>query len=182
MKRIAVITVGITHSGKTTFAKSLERHLPDSVVVDRDNLAEFINAHYSVLVPKHGTNTLKNVLTRAIVDYVINQTHLHIIQCSANRARQGRLDLLQRVHQKGLISVIVNFEIPDRILRERIAASKRNTSVIRTRSNFEEVLDMQQTDSDGATPTEGEAHHLFAITHGGEVQSVIEGIMKIAQS
>lgn len=43
MKRVVVITVGKTHSGKTTFAKNLERQLHNSVVIDRDNQAEFIN-------------------------------------------------------------------------------------------------------------------------------------------
>lgn len=46
MKRFVIITVGKTHSGKTTFAKALEKELPHSFVMDQDNQAEFINTHY----------------------------------------------------------------------------------------------------------------------------------------
>ena len=181
MKRVVVITVGMTHCGKTTFAKNLERQLPDSVVIDRDNQAEFINSHYQALLPKQGANTIKNVLTRAIVDYAINETSLHVIQCNANRSRKGRSDLLGRFHQKGFTSVLVHFKIPDHILRERIAASQRSTSIIRTRSNFAEVLDMQLKDSDASVPMPSEAHHLFTIQDSAEVESIIQEIVKIVQ-
>lgn len=181
MKRVVVITVGATHSGKTTFAKKLEQRLPNSVVIDRDNQAEFINTHYKALLPKQGANTIKNVLTRALVDYAINETVLHVIQCNANRTQRGRLDLLERFNQKGFISLLVHFEIPDGILRERIATSQRSTSIIRTRSNFAEVLDMQQTDSNASAPMPGEANHLFILRDGVEVESVIQEIVKIAQ-
>lgn len=39
MKRLAILTVGKTHSGKTTFARELEQCLPESVIIDRDDLA-----------------------------------------------------------------------------------------------------------------------------------------------
>ncbi len=118
MKWVVVITVGTTHFGKATFAKKLEQQLPNSVVIDCNNRAEFINAHYKALLPKQGANTIKNVLTRALIDYAINETDLHVIQCNANRTQRGRLDLLERFHQKGFISVLIHFEIPDGILRE----------------------------------------------------------------
>lgn len=46
MKRFVIITVGKTHSGKTTFARELEKEFPHSFVMDQDNQAEFINSHY----------------------------------------------------------------------------------------------------------------------------------------
>jgi deoxyadenosine/deoxycytidine kinase len=52
MKRIAVITVGMTHSGKSTFARNLEKELDNSFVLDQDNHAEFINTYYQKLQPK----------------------------------------------------------------------------------------------------------------------------------
>lgn len=35
MKRLVIITVGKTHSGKTTFAKELEKELPHSSIMDQ---------------------------------------------------------------------------------------------------------------------------------------------------
>ncbi len=59
MNRFVIITVGKTHSGKTTFAKKLEKQLCNSIVIDQDNHAEFINTFYKKLLPKHGPNTIK---------------------------------------------------------------------------------------------------------------------------
>lgn len=42
MKRLVVITVGKTHSGKSTFAQALEQQLHESLVIDQDNHAEFL--------------------------------------------------------------------------------------------------------------------------------------------
>lgn len=41
MKRLVIITVGKTHSGKTTFARMLEKRLTNSIVMDQDNHAAF---------------------------------------------------------------------------------------------------------------------------------------------
>lgn len=43
MKRLVIITVGKTHSGKATFARALEKQLNNSFIMDQDNHAEFIN-------------------------------------------------------------------------------------------------------------------------------------------
>jgi len=46
MKRFVIITVGKTHSGKTTFARELEDQLNHSVVIDQDNHAEAIQTDH----------------------------------------------------------------------------------------------------------------------------------------
>lgn len=53
------MTVGKTHSGKSTFARELEKQLDNSIVIDQDNHAEFINTHYLKLRPVGGPNTFK---------------------------------------------------------------------------------------------------------------------------
>ncbi|MEK5028810.1 AAA family ATPase [Paenibacillus sp. FSL M7-1046] len=184
MKRLVIITVGKTHSGKTTFAKKLEQHLHNSVVIDRDDHAEFINTHYKSLLPKQGANTFKNAISRTIVDYAVNESNSHLILCHANRGRKGRLEMLERFHHKGFVSILVHFEIPDDILHSRISNSQRSTTIFRSASNFEEVLSRQQAEShhsDVVAPAAGEADHLFVIKDSDEVQSVIQKITNIAQ-
>lgn len=63
MKRLVIITVGKTHSGKTTFARVLEEELNNSIVIDQDNHAEFINTYYKELQPKQGPDTLKYAIS-----------------------------------------------------------------------------------------------------------------------
>ncbi|HJF33528.1 MAG TPA: ATP-binding protein [Sporosarcina psychrophila] len=185
MKRLVIMTVGKTHSGKTTFAKALEQQLHNSLVIDQDNHAEFINTYYKTLQPKEGPNTIKYAITQTIVDYAVNQTNFHLILCNSNRSRKGRLDLLAHFHNRGFSSILVNFDIPDQVLQARVAKSQRSTAIFRSASTFEEVLIRQQAKShkdDVTAPIESEAGHFFVIKSTDEVQPVTRKIIDIAQS
>ncbi|MBG9578805.1 CRISPR-associated protein Cas2, partial [Bacillus thuringiensis] len=149
MKRLVIITVGKTHSGKTTFAKELEKELPNSFIMDQDNQAEFINTHYEKLQPTEGSNTLKHSLSKFIVDYAKEHTNLHLIICNSNRSLNGRMYLLNEWFKKEeYIRVLVHFDIPDDVLYERVGLSKRSTNIFRGNySSFKEVLHRQQVKS-----------------------------------
>ena len=138
--RLVIITVGKTHSGKTTFAKRLENELPNSVVIDQDNHAEFLHTYYQTLIPKTGSNTIKYALTQTVVNYAVNETTCHLILSNSNRNRKGRSNLLEQYRRKGFTTILVHFDIPDQILKDRIAQGKRSTNILRTVSTFEEVL------------------------------------------
>jgi len=184
MERVVIITVGKTHSGKTTFAKALQQELPNSIIIDQDNQAEFLNTHYRTLLPEHGPYTLKYAVTQTIVDFVVTQTNYHLILCNSNRNRKHRLDLLEKFHDQGFHSILVNFEIPDDVLKARIAKSHRSTTAIRGASTFEEVLVLQQSEfhvENIASPEEGEAGQLFIIKKADEDQDVIQKIINITQ-
>ena len=178
------MTVGKTHSGKTTFAKALETELLNSVVIDQDKHAEFLQINYQTLLPKSGHNTIKYDLTQTIVNYAVTETNCHLILCNSNRNRYGRLKLLEQFHNKGLTSILVNFDIPEHVLKDRVVKSQRDTSILRIASNFAEVLTRQHSETnkgDVVAPIEGEADHLFVIKDSNEVQSVIREIVDIAQ-
>jgi predicted kinase len=187
VKRLVIMTVGKTHSGKTTFATALEQELANSIVIDQDNHGEFINTFYKKLQPKQGPNTLKHAISRLIVDYAIEQSDFHLIICNSNRNRKVRLYFLEQLfHKNGFISILVHFDIPDHVLLARVTKSQRSTNIFRgAYSNFEEVLTRQQADSlkeDVTDPVEGEADHLFVIKDNEEVDAVIQKIVHIAQS
>ncbi|MEH7458352.1 AAA family ATPase [Bacillus sp. JJ1127] len=186
MKRLVIITVGKTHSGKTTFARALEKELNNSFVMDQDNHAEFINTYYKNLQPKRGPNTLKHALSKLIVDYAKEHTHLNLIICNSNRSRNGRLYLLEELFNKDeFVRILVHFDIPDDVLHERVTQSGRSTNIFRgPYSNFEEVLVRQHAESlteDVTDPVEGEADHLFVIKDNEEVDSVIKEVVHIAE-
>ena len=186
MKRLVIITVGKTHSGKTTFARALEKELNNSFVMDQDNHAEFINTYYKNLQPKQGPNTLKHALSKLIVDYAKEHTDLNLIICNSNRSRNGRLYLLEELFNKDeFVRILVHFDIPDDVLHERVTQSGRSTNIFRgAYSNFEEVLVRQQVESlkeDVTDPVECEADHLFVIKDNEEVNSVIKEVVHIAE-
>ncbi|MBK7781628.1 MAG: ATP-binding protein [Ardenticatenia bacterium] len=182
-KRLAVITVGMTHSGKTTFAHQLQARLPNAIVVDQDLQAAFLNTHYRSIVPTEGPNHLKFALTRAIVDHAIERTSAHIIFCNANRSRAARTRLLDRLDRAGFTTVLVDFRIADDLLRQRVATSDRSTNVLRSSTSFAEVLTRQQRaagDPDTTPPAAGEADHLFHVDRSEDVPAVVQAILEIA--
>lgn len=183
MKRLVVITVGKTHSGKTTFARYLEQKLTNSIVMDQDNHGAFINTYYKNLQPKTGANTLKHAISQLIVDYAKKHSDCHLIICNSNRSRKGRAYLLNQLFPESeFIRILVHFDLPDQVLQTRVSDSQRDTNIFRSASNFEEVLARQNADSpkeDVADPTETEADHLFVIKDSGEVDRVIQRIVMI---
>lgn len=182
MNRFVIITVGKTHSGKTTFAKTLEKELKNAVVIDQDNHALFINTYYKNLIPSSGANTLKYSITENIVNFALEHSDCHLIICNSNLNRNGRLRLLKHFHEKGLVSILVHFDLPEHVLRERVMESNRSTNIFRSSSTFEEVLLKQLAVShkgDVVDPTEDEADYLFKIKISDDVQLVIKKILEI---
>jgi len=183
VKRLANMTVGKTHSGKTTFAKALEKELSNSVVIDQDNHAEFLQSYYKRLMPKRGPNIIKYSITKTIVDYAAAETDCHIILCNSNRNQKDRQKMLEYYHSRQFTSILVSFNIPDDVLRRRIMASQRSTSVLRVASSFLEVLSRQQAESDQGdikAPAEGEADYLLNIGHPDDVTEVIRILADIS--
>jgi gluconate kinase len=185
LKRLVIITVGQTHCGKTTFARALEKELNNSMVIDQDNHAEFINTYYKGLQPKVGPNTFKHAISRLIVNYAKEQTDQHLIICNSNRKRKDRRYLFEELFPEvGFIRIIVHFDIPHHILQTRVRESRRSTNIFRgSYTNFEQVLNKQMADSlkeDVVDPVEGEADHLFVIKDNNDAESVIQEILRIA--
>ncbi|WYP26869.1 ATP-binding protein [Alkalihalobacillus sp. FSL W8-0930] len=182
-KRLAIITVGKTHSGKSTFAKKLENQLVNSFILDQDHHAEFINHYYKVLQPTQGPNTLKHALSQLIVEYAQKHNDLNFIVCNANRTKDGRKYLLNELfHQGEYIRILVHFDLDDQILEQRIARSHRETTIFRGPYNsFEDVLRKQQADS-ATSPSPEEADHLSVIKTDHDVDTVISNIIQIEQN
>lgn len=181
MSRLVILTVGKTHSGKTTFARKLEEKLRGSVVIDQDNHAEFINIYYRSLLPAEGPNTLKYAISQTILNYAVDQTTYHVILSNSNRHQKGRTNILKYFRAKGLKPILVNFKIDDEILQMRVSESKRSTKIFRSASTFEEVLAKQNKEV-VKEPNEEEADHLFTIHKQDDVDGVISEIIKISQN
>lgn len=179
MSRLVIMTVGKTHSGKTTFARELESVLQQAVVIDQDNHAEFINSHYKKLRPIEGPNTLKFSVTDTIVRYAIEQSDFHMILSNANLNKSARADVLRNFHDRGFQSMIVHFALPNELLEGRIAQTQRSQAIFRSASNFQEVLERQANQA-GLRPTEEEADYLFEISDPDDAKPIMRKIEEIA--
>ncbi len=173
--RFVILTVGKTHSGKTTFAHALEEQLENSIVIDQDNHAAFVNAHYLKLRPKEGPNTLKYAVTQAIVDYAVRQTDSHLILCNSNLDRRGRAELIDYFRGNAFTSLLVYFDIPEHELQIRVAESQRSKAIFRSAATFEDVLARQQS---AVAPEAGESDHFITIRSSEDVPAVIARIIQ----
>ena len=114
LKRLVVITVGKTHSGKTTFARKLKRVLENSIVMDQDIHAEFINTYYKNLQPIKGPNTLKHAISKLIVDYTKENTDFHLIISNSNRVAKFNERAI-RLYEKFGFTKEMEFESPSAV-------------------------------------------------------------------
>ncbi|SDW22346.1 ATP-binding protein [Paenibacillus sp. CF384] len=184
MKRYVIITVGKTHSGKTTFAKSLEDRLPNSVVIDQDNHAAFLNTYYKTLISSQNSKFLKHAITENIIDYAIFHTDKDLILCNSNLDHDARKMLLANFHKNGFTSVLVYFDLPSHVLHERISNSGRS-SVLNITVSFEDVLDRQEAryrDGLWIAPDQQEANIYFVISDSNQVEYVKQQVINITQA
>jgi predicted kinase len=182
--RLAIVTVGMTHSGKSTFAALLKSQLLNSVVIDQDEHATFLNIHYGDLVPASGPNLIKQAVSNAILGYAIAHSDAHLILCNANRSRAGRRKLLARLQDAGFTSILVFFDLSEGVLRARASNSTRNRAVLRTASDFGEVLTRQVAEGnveDMATPDESEANFFLHLTDPDGATVMLQRIIAIEQ-
>lgn len=187
MKRLVIMTVGKTHSGKTTFAHALEKQLSNSFVIDQDNHAQFLNTYYKKLQRDEGLNILKHALSKLMVDYAKEHTDFHFIICNSNRSLKGRKYLLEDLFPaEDFVRILVHFDISHDVLNSRVKHSQRSTNIFRGQiTNFDELLVRQHEESlkeDIVNPTEKEADHLFVIKDNNEIDLVIQKIIHIAQT
>jgi len=180
MRRLVIMTVGKTHSGKTTFAKELESVLQQAIVIDQDNHAEFINSHYRKLRPIEGPNTLKFSVTNAIVKYAIEESNFHIILSNSNLNKSGRTNVLRLFQDKGFASIIVYFDLPTDLLKERVIQTQRSKAIFRSASSFLEVLERQENLTE-KQPSKDEANYLFDIKDSNNIINIIQHIKDISE-
>lgn len=181
------MTIGKTHSGKSTFANLVEKQLPNSVVLDQDNNAQFIHTFYEKLLPTVGPNSFKQGLSSYILHYAVQHSALHIILCNANLKKHDRLLLLETFFPKEhFIHIIVHFHIPEEILLSRIRNSSRITTIFRDPSmTFEQLLIRQQKDSEEnviENPSLDEADYLFTIQNNEDATHILQEILFISKS
>ncbi|PAE06355.1 CRISPR-associated protein Cas2 [Terribacillus saccharophilus] len=182
MKRFIIMMVGKTHSGKTSFAKELENSLEQAVMIDQDTHAFFLQNHYPKLIPKTGSNDLKHAITQTIVDYTVNETDAHLILSNANLERSSRTRLLNYYQEREFTSIIVYFDLPETLLRERIARGNRDAVILRTVSSFEQVLDRQMRLGKAEEPSADEADHLLVIRDVNDLGYIMVKILNTVQN
>ncbi|MDB5258891.1 MAG: CRISPR-associated protein Cas2 [Candidatus Taylorbacteria bacterium] len=183
-QKYAIMTVGKTHSGKTTFARRLAKELPNFEILEADPIAAFLGNNFPKLkaLDKLKTNEdiadpkLKFILFRDMIAYAL-KGGLNLVLCNGNLIERMRSDTAAMVRKHSYALIGVYFNYPESLLRERIAASDRSKDVLNLSRSFEEVLDRQN--GVFQLPSPDEFDHFFEVKHPDELPAIEQKLIEL---
>ena len=175
-----IMTVGKTHSGKTTFAKKLHQKLPSFSLIETDDIVPFLREHVPEILAyeKNRGHVLDALALRSSIGRLMVETDLsygisliipngHITK----KVRDQKREIAQKYHAK---IIYVSFELPKSILEKRIRASERSTNPLNVSKSYQDVLDRQQEIFEA--PLEKEADYFFTIKKASDGPRVMKQI------
>ena len=180
-----LMTVGKTHSGKTTFGRELAQRLGPCCLLDSDEVADFLKKTYSDLYQadyEEGSNqpTRGYYLKLAVVAEIYKaalSTNLPIIFTTSNAKKQLRQEICRLAKESGRSTIMVYFNIADEVLVERINNSQRlgdNQAEIQSFNHF--LINIQTHRFE--VPIAAEADYYFEI-NGESNKQVLEQALKV---
>ncbi len=147
--KYSVLTIGKTHSGKTTFGKMLSEQIPDLTTIETDPIGILLNEHYAPLSEdkvhdgKFRSPSLKYKLFIDMIQHAI-LLQQNVLLTNSNMHAMSRAELEQLFHDAGYKVIFVYLNLPSSLLKERTDSSSRSTAVLKTSNSYSELLDKQE--------------------------------------
>ncbi|MFA6325144.1 MAG: AAA family ATPase [Candidatus Paceibacterota bacterium] len=149
--KYVVMCVGFTHSGKTTFTKKLYKKIKNTVLLDNDEIANFINLQYKDLVFSSFNHTKKNykdpglkfLLSKQIFEFSL-RAGLNLIQASCNLGKDAQSFIKKTTKKYNYKLITVYFNLPEKVLIKRIKNTKKDTRCFRLSLKWNQVLEKQK--------------------------------------
>lgn len=176
--------VGYTHSGKTTFAKKLEKRAKNIVLIDNDEIATFINKKYPLAVFSP-YNKIKRTYKEPNFKFLIFQetlkfclrAGLNIIHASGNLGNDSRTFIKNNVKKYNYKLITVYFNLPKELILERIKNTKKDTKAFRSSKKWSEILPRQE--SYASLPPSDKKTIYFEIKNPKDYQIVLSELEKL---
>lgn len=146
-----IIFIGRTHSGKTTFAKKLEKKYKNLLVLEADPIEIFLKEQFPRFKElNEKLNVQKdNILLRRDIFLLFLKFALKsgrpIVLSNANIWKEWRDQMIELGRQSNYKVIGIYFDIPDKVLLERVKKAKRPTKFIREAKNFKDLLASQKS-------------------------------------
>ena len=179
------MTVGKTHSGKTTFGRELVKKVKGSCVIDADDIAIFLKETYPSLydktyIKKNDECTQGYYLKRATYLSVCHhalRTKLTVILSNANAYKMYRDEVCAFAHQEKRKIVMIYFNLPEDILLQRISTTDHSMSCLSESKSFEDLLLHKQATFE--PPSRKEADIFFEINDDKSRKAVQKAIIAL---
>ena len=170
--QFVIMTVGKTHSGKTTFGKDLAEKLKKYCLLDFDMLVEFFKITYPWLYNIENFKSSKDAYNahylslkaRTLLFKQALKTDLPIIFTNANTLKKLRKEFCDLTHKEGKKIIMIYFNRPENVLLKRIEQSKRSKICLTRSTDFQDLL-LNRQSKIFETPSPKEADIFFEINN-----------------
>lgn len=179
-----IMFIGKTHSGKTTFAKELEKENTNIIILELDPMALFMRENFPKLRElddRDHSGKFKNISLKyqtflLFVEFAMSFGK-PIILSNSNMWVKGR-SLIFKLAKKFDYKIIgVYFDFPEEFLLNRIKKSKRTTNVLRISKSFEDLIINQRTRME--TPNPKDFKEFYIIKSENDLEKVKNKLIKI---
>lgn len=180
------MTVGKTHSGKTTFGKKLAQKIKNHILIDNDQITEFLKDEYSNL---YNSDFLENsnqlspgfILKKELIAVILKnafKTNLIVISTGANSTKKLRKNLSDLARKSGRKVIIIYFNLDEKILLDRIDKGGRSKKCLYHSKDFRDLLLNKQA-LRFESASEKEADYFFEIKKVADTKEVFEKVLKL---
>ena len=180
-----IMTVGKTHSGKTTFGKQLHKKLSSFSLVETDDIVPFLREHVPEILTYEknrghvldGT-TLRSSIGRLMIETALSYGISLIIPNGhiTKKVRDQKRELAKKYHAK---IIYISFELPKFVIDKRIRNSSRSNDPLNISKNYQEVLSHQEEIFE--KPLRKEADYFFTIKKASDSPIVQKKILALIQ-
>ncbi|HEY5221359.1 MAG TPA: ATP-binding protein [Candidatus Paceibacterota bacterium] len=186
-EKYLVMCVGHSHSGKTTFARKLKKATRNTIVIDNDDIALFINRTYpEVALSKfnYSKRTFKDpnfkfVLYQYILDFSL-RSGLNIILSNGNLANDIRSIVKRKARRYGYTLITLYFNFSENVLIERAKESRKNPAVFMQAKDWLDVLRQQKKYAE--LPPSKKNTIYFEITSASDFRNISRRIQKMLET
>jgi predicted kinase len=177
-----IMFIGKTHSGKTTFAKELEKE--NIIILEADPIALFMKEHFPKLREndnKHHNSSFNEISIKyktflLFLEFAmsLNKT---IILSNSNMYEDGRKFIFNLCKNFNYKNIGVYFDFPEDFLIERIKKSKRTTAILNVSRDFNDLIINQRTRMEIPSPNDFEK--FFVIKSEKDLIKIKNKLIKI---
>ena len=184
------MTVGKTHSGKTTFGREIKQSFPETIFFDSDILGDFLKTNYPWMydpqvlpLNEEGITAGKSlqVATRLEILKKASQTDLPLFISAAHARKESRQKMLKLAHDYQRTLILVFFNYSEKLLLERIKHSDRDKICLVESKNYEYLL-LHKQKAAFEVPTPDEADYFFEVTDEDSLTQTKQKIHNLLKS